>query len=473
LICWTSVARLTGPLILSAFSTPSTPPDAAPSVARVSGAIEKHVVIIGGGFGGLTVARALASVKDVRVTLVDRENHHLFQPLLYQVATAGLSPGDISIPIRAVVRFHPRTRVLMGEVMDVDHVAKKVVLGSGDEIDFDYLVVAAGAKTSWFGNDQWADHAVGLKSLRDALTLREQILMAFEEAEREPDEARRQELLTFVSIGGGPTGVETAGAMSELSRETLKRDFRVVDPQSIRVILVEMADRVLTPFDEHLSRSAKEALEELKVEVWTGRRVTDIGEGYVEVDGERVAASVVCWASGVTPVSLTEKLGAPLERGRVKVEADCSLPDHPNVFAIGDMTYFVDEKTGEPLPGVAQVAIQMGRHVAEIIRYRTQAGHRPKFRYRDKGIMATIGRSRAIVQSGDLKLTGYFAWLAWLFIHIVFLIGFRNRLTVLLNWWWNYITFRRGSRLIARTTMPPGRALEAELSEQHGEGRAG
>jgi NADH dehydrogenase len=424
------------------------------------------VVIVGGGFGGLTVARALGRVKDVRVTLIDRENHHLFQPLLYQVATAGLSPGDITIPIRAVLRNDPDTRVLMGEVMDVDHERRKVILGNGDEISFDYLVVAAGAKTTWFGNDAWAEHAVGLKTLRDALTLRERILMAFEEAEREPDEERRRELLTFVSIGGGPTGVETAGAMSELSRETIRSDFRVVDPSSIRVILVEMADRVLTPFDERLSRKAEEALEELDVEVWTGRRVTDIGDGYVEVDGERVNASVVCWASGVTPVSLAGKLGAPMERGRVVVEKDCSLPGRPHVFVIGDMSYFEDDE-GQQLPGVAQVAIQMGRHVAEIIRWRTPGGQRPEFRYRDKGIMATIGRSRAVVQSGDLELTGYLAWLAWLFIHIVFLIGFRNRLAVLLNWWWNYVTFRRGARLIARTTMPAGRALEAELAEHH------
>ncbi len=327
-------------------------------------------------------------------------------------------------------------------------------------------MVAAGAKTSWFGHDEWAEHAVGLKSLRDALTLRERILMAFEEAEREPDDDYRAELLTFVVIGGGPTGVETAGALSELSRKTIRDDFRLVDPDAIRVILVEMADRVLTPFDASLSREAEAALSDLDVEVWTGKKVTDIGAGYIEVDSERVRASVVCWASGVTPVSLASKLDAPMKSGRVTVERDCSLPGRPDVFVIGDMAYFEDEE-GQPLPGVAQVAIQMGRHVAEVIRWRTPAGQRPEFRYRDKGIMATIGRSRAVAQSGDVKLAGHLAWLAWLVVHIVFLIGFRNRLAVLLNWGWNYITFRRGARLIARTSVPAGRALEADLTEHH------
>jgi NADH dehydrogenase len=291
--------------------------------------------------------------------------------------------------------------------------------------------------------------------------------MAFEEAEREPDEQKRRDLLTFVVIGAGPTGVEMAGAISELSRMTLKHDFRVVDPNSIRVILVEAADRVLTPFTQELSARAQESLEELFVEVWTSRRVTNVGEGWVEVDGERIVASVVVWAAGVTTVSLAGVMGVATERGQIVVGNDCSLPGHPEAFAIGDIARFTGGD-GEPLPGLGAVAVQQGRYVAAVIAERKRAQEREPFVYTDKGIMATIGRSRAVAQTSDFIMSGYTAWLAWLFVHLILLIGFRNRVAVLLSWFWSYITFRRGARLITRTAEPPGRALEAELKREHG-----
>jgi NADH dehydrogenase len=297
--------------------------------------------------------------------------------------------------------------------------------------------------------------------------VRERVLMAFEEAEREPDPAKRKALLTFVVIGAGPTGVEMAGAISELSRMTLRDDFRVVDPTAIRVILVEAADRVLTPFTPELSARAKESLEELVVDVWIGRRVTSVGDGWIEVDGERVPASVVVWAAGVMPVSLAAALGVPTERGQIVVGQDCSLPGHPEAFAIGDIARFVPDGEQAPLPGLGAVAIQQGRYVADVIAARAAPGERARFRYVDKGIMATIGRSRAVAQTSDFLLSGYTAWLAWLFVHLILLIGFRNRVAVLLSWFWSYVTFRRGARLITRTTQPPGRTLEAELKREH------
>ena len=414
------------------------------------------MIVVGGGFGGLTAARALARVP-VRVTVIDRENHHLFQPLLYQVATAGLSPGDIAMPIRSVLRRHRRTRVIMGEVVAVDTGERAVVLDDGTRFSYDWLIVAAGTKTSYFGHDDWAVHARGLKSIHDALGIRERILLAFEAAEREVDDARRAELLTFVVVGAGPTGVEMAGAISELSRQTLLRDFRVVDPRKIRVVLVEMAERVLPPFDEKLSASAKKQLEDLLVEVRTGTRVTDVTAAGVQIGDEMIPAATVIWASGVTPASLAGKLGAPLERGRVKVETDCSLLGHPEVFAIGDMVYLVPAEgdgAGEPLPGLAPVAMQQGRHVVRQIRRDLAGEPREPFRYRDKGMMSTIGRSRAVAQTKRMRLRGLVAWLAWLVVHIWYLIGFRNRLLVMFNWFWSYATFKRGARLIAHPHGP-------------------
>ncbi|MFW5920902.1 MAG: NAD(P)/FAD-dependent oxidoreductase [Polyangiales bacterium] len=408
----------------------------------------RQVVIIGGGFGGLQAARALRDAP-VSVTLVDRENHHLFQPLLYQVATAGLSPGEIATPIRSVFRREGAIRTLLGEVVGVDADEREVLLENGERLPYDYLIVAAGAKTNYFGNDEWAEHAHGLKTVRDALRLRERILMMFEAAEREPDPERRRSLLQFVVIGGGPTGVELAGAISELGRRVLAKDFRSLDPEDVRVVLLEMADRVLLPFDEKLSHSAQRQLEELRVEVRTGARVTEVSERGVTIGDELLPASVVCWAPGVRPVSLAEKLGFELDRkGCIVVDEHCAIPGRPEVFAVGDIASFVPEGQDAPLPQLAPVAIQQGRHVAKTILDEAQGRPRRPFEYVDKGIMATIGRSRAVAQSGRAKVSGFWAWIMWLFVHIAYLIGWQNRLRVLLQWFWSYVTFRPGARLI-------------------------
>jgi NADH dehydrogenase len=408
---------------------------------------EKHVVIVGGGFGGLSCAKALAR-QPVRVTLVDRENHHLFQPLLYQVATATLSPGDIASPIRTILRRQRNVRVWLGEALGADLKSRILFLADGEELKYDYLVIAAGAKTNFFGHEEWEKHARPLKSLRDALRIRERVLMAFEAAEREPDPERRRALLTFVVVGAGPTGVEMAGAISELGRHSM-RDFRIVKPTDIRVVLVEMSDRVLNPFDPELSEAAKRQLEELQVEVRTKHRVTNVLRGGVEIDGEWTDASIVIWASGVKPVSLAERLGVEVARSGIVVEPDWSIPGHPEVFAIGDIARFVPEGETAQLPGVSQVAMQGGKHVARQIEGDRLGLSREKFVYWDKGIMATIGRTRAVFQSGRIKMSGYIAWLGWLAVHVFFLIGFRNRLMVLVNWVWQYVMFRWGSRLVA------------------------
>ena len=409
----------------------------------------KRVVVVGGGFGGLTLTKALRNAA-VDVTIVDRENHHLFQPLLYQVATASLSPGDIAEPIRSVIHQQRNVRTILGEVHDVDFGAREVSLSDGARLPYDYLVIAAGAKTTYYGHPEWERYAYGLKNLREALRIRERILMLFEAAEREPDPARRRELLSFFVIGGGPTGVEMAGAISELGRRSLRRDFRVVRPEEVRVVLVEMAERVLTPFDERLSSSAARQLEELDVELQLGRRVTNVGPGWLEIDGESNQAGLVVWASGVEPVSLAGRLDVPHERGRLVVQPDCSLPAHPDVFAIGDISWFVPDGESDPLPGVSPVAMQQGRHVAAQIRRLANGQETRPFRYVDKGMMATIGRSRAVAESGTMRLTGLLAWLSWLFVHLFYLIGFRNRLIVLTHWFWQYITFKRGTRLVAQ-----------------------
>ncbi len=408
-----------------------------------------RVVVIGAGFGGLSVAKALRRAP-VEVTVIDRENHHLFQPLLYQVATATLSPGQIAEPIRGVLQRYANTETLLGDVVSVDFDARRVHLRDGAEVGYDFLVIAAGAKTNYFGNEQWKEHAPGLKHLSDALQIRERLLVLFEAAEREPNPERRSELLSFAVIGGGPTGVEMAGAISELGRGTLSRDFRRIRPEDIQVRLVEMADRVLTPFEPALSDAAKRQLEELGVEVWTGRRVTDVQEGSLSLDGERIPAALVVWASGVRPVSLTESLDTPTHSGYVETTPDCSIPGRPEVFAIGDVARFVPAGSTEPLPGVSPVAIQQGRHVAAQIRRRLRGLEPQPFRYVDKGMMATVGRSRAVAQSGPIRLQGFVAWLAWLLVHLLFLVGFRNRWIVLIHWIWQYATYRRGARLIAR-----------------------
>lgn len=427
-----------------------------------------RVVIVGGGFGGLTAAQSLEGAA-VDVTVVDKTNYHLFQPLLYQVAIAGLSPAEIASPIRGILAEQENARVLLGEVAAVDFERRRVQLATGDALAYDYLILAAGARTSYFGNDAWERHAPSLKSLEDALEVRRRVLLAFERAEAIDDARERSRLLTFVVIGGGPTGVELAGSIAELARFVLARDFRSIDPREAKVVLLEAGSRILASYPESLSQRAVEQLAELGVEVRTGSRVTVIDEQGVELlgpsvddvpglgagrDTTRLYSDTVVWGAGVRGASLGEALGVPLDRaGRVKVEADTSLAGHPEVFCIGDMAYL--EQDGEALPGVSPVAMQQARHVARIIRREAgRAGEPPPrkpFRYFDKGTMATIGRSRAIAAARGIHMTGFLAWLAWLFVHLVYLIGFRNRFVVLFTWAWSYFSYRRGARLITAT----------------------
>lgn len=406
-----------------------------------------HVLIIGGGFGGLSAAKILGGAP-VRVTLLDRRNHHLFQPLLYQVATATLSPGDIASPIRWILRRHRNVRVLLGEAVRVDVAARKVVLEDGFSLDYDYLIVATGASHAYFGHDEWARHAPGLKTLEDALDVRRRVLVAFERAERETDLARQQELLTFVIVGGGPTGVELAGALAEIARQTLRDEFRSIDPARARIVLVEAGPTILPAFADDLRDAARASLRRLGIEVRENTRVTGIDAGGVDLEGVPLSAGTVLWAAGVAASPLVASLGAPLDNaGRVLVEADLSVPGHPEVFVVGDAASFLHQ-TGKPLPGVAQVAMQQAAHAAHIVLRRV--GNRPgaAFRYRDKGSMATIGRGSAVADLGWIRFSGFVAWLAWLFIHIVQLIGFRSRMTVMIQWAAAYMTFQRSVRLI-------------------------
>jgi NADH dehydrogenase len=405
-----------------------------------------HVVIVGGGFGGLYAARALAG-QAVRVTLLDRRNYHLFQPLLYQVATAALNPSDIAAPLRSVLRRATNVTVFLASVERVELAGRRVVLERG-EIGYDALVLAAGASHSYFGHDDWEVFAPGLKTLEDALEIRRRVLLAYEAAERELDGAEQRALLTFVVIGGGPTGVELAGALGEISRQTIARDFRLIDPTKARIILLEGGPRILPTFPESLSRSAENALRRIGVEVRTNAIVTRVTADAVWLGGEQVRARTVLWAAGVAAAPLARTLGASLDRsGRVLVEPDLSVPGHPEVFAIGDLCAFLHQ-TGAPLPGVAPVAIQQGRAVADNVQRRLRGQPTRPFRYRDKGSMATIGRAAAVAVVGRFRLSGLVAWLAWLLVHIMFLIGFRNRLLVLFEWAWAYVTWHRGARLI-------------------------
>lgn len=418
----------------------------------------KRVVIIGGGFGGLRTARELKNAP-VEVTLIDRNNHHLFQPLLYQVATAGMAAEEIASPIRSVLRKQKNARVLLGDVERVNVETRRVFLADGASVDYDYLVVAAGTQTNYFGHNDWAQFSVGLKTIEDAFEIRRRVLLAFEAAERETDVARRRELLTFVVIGGGPTGVEMAGALSELSREILARDFRVIHPSSIRVILIEMAPRVLTPFHASLSAKAQRDLETLGVDVRTGTQVRDIRAEGVQLDAEFIPAAVTVWAAGVEPHSLARKLGiTPTKRGQVAVGQDCAIPGHPEAFALGDIAEFIPAGTTTPLPGLAPVAMQQAVTVAANIQRSVAGKEREPFHYLDKGIMATIGTSRAVAQTGKLRFSGLLAWLAWIVVHIYYLIGFRNRLLVMFDWFWCYVTQRRGARVI--THAHPARVME-------------
>ncbi len=408
-----------------------------------------QVVIIGGGFAGLDAARRLRKVP-CEVTIVDRHNHHVFQPLLYQVATAGLSPGDIASPIRWILRKQARLRVLLANVDRIDTAAKQVVLDRGQRLPYDYLIVAAGATHSYFGHDEWSGTAPGLKTLDDALSLRRRLLLAFEEAERETDPARQRFLLTFVLIGGGPTGVELAGALAEIARQALKLEFDNVDPASARILLMEAGPSILPAFPESLRDSARGALQRLGVEVREGRAVTNVEPGVVSIGDERIEAHTIVWAAGVAAEPISRDLSQELDRaGRVIVNPDLSVPDNAAVFVAGDLASF-SHQTGKPLPGVAQVAKQQGAHAAANIG-RLIAGQptRP-FHYYDPGNMATIGRNAAIADFGFLRVSGYLGWLLWLFIHITFLIGFRNRASVLLQWAAAYLTYQRSVRLITR-----------------------
>ncbi|MFO1092054.1 MAG: NAD(P)/FAD-dependent oxidoreductase [Planctomycetaceae bacterium] len=407
----------------------------------------KRIVIVGGGFAGLNAAKMLRQADGVEVTLVDRRNHHLFQPLLYQVAMAGLSPADIAAPIRSMLSGCPHLNVLQAEVQSVDF-ARKVAMTDFGELPYEYLMLACGAQHSYFGHPEWEEYAPGLKTVEQATEIRRRVLSAFEAAERTTDPAERKRQLTFVVVGGGPTGVELAGAIGEMSRFTLDRDFRHIDSKLARVILIEAGPRILPSFDVELASKAVRELEELGAQVWTSSRVTKIDAQGVEIEQEWIDAATVLWAAGVEAAALGKKLGVAVDRaGRVEVGPDLSIPGHPEVFMAGDQARAVDEH-GKPLPGTAPVAMQQGRYIARTILDDIAGRPRQPFHFHDKGQMATIGRSRAIVQTGRWKFAGFFAWLVWLVVHIYYLTGFRNRLFVVITWAWSYLTFRRGARLI-------------------------
>jgi NADH dehydrogenase len=429
-----------------------------------------HVVIIGGGFGGLDAARALADAP-VRVTLVDRHNYHLFQPLLYQVATASLSPADIASPIRWILRHQSNVQVLLADARAIEPEGRRVLVDGGS-VDYDYLVIATGATHAYFGHPEWAEDAPGLKTLDDALEIRRQILLAFEAAERESDPDARTRLLTFVIIGGGPTGVELAGALAEIAQRTLREDFRSIRPESARIILLEGSPYVLPTFPEPLRQAALESLTRLGVDVKVGSMVTGIDASLVTWrpsdagphDGEhRIEAQTLLWAAGVAASPLVKSLGAPLDRaGRVLVEPTLTVPGDPRVFVVGDVCAF--QQDGKPLPGVAQVAKQEGRHAAQNVVRTLRREPLLPFRYRDYGNMATIGRGSAVAEIASLKVSGFVAWLIWLFIHIFWLIGFRSRLSVIGEWAWAYVTFQRRARLITDERLRPGRQTGTKSS---------
>jgi NADH:quinone reductase (non-electrogenic) len=415
-----------------------------------------HVVIVGAGFGGLSAARALAN-REVDVTLVDRRNHHLFQPLLYQVATAALSPADIAAPIRSILARARNVRVLLDSVTGVEPKRREVLLGSGGSLGYDWLVLATGARHSYFGRNEWAAHAPGLKTIEDATAIRRKVLLALERAETETDKARRQALLTFVVIGGGPTGVEMAGAIAELARKSVSRDFRSITPHCSRVILVEAAPRLLGAFPEALSAKARRAVEQLGVEVRLGLPVADLGATHVRIGKERIEAHTMIWAAGVQASPAAAWLRAPCDRaGRLVVGPDLLVPGEPRIFSIGD-TAACPGQGERPLPGIAPVAKQQGVYAARRILGRVS---RP-FRYRDHGSMATIGRRRAVADFGRFHLSGFPAWLLWCVAHIWFLVGFRSRLSVTLSWAWNYLTFERSARLITGDIEPVATAPAA------------
>jgi NADH dehydrogenase len=409
-----------------------------------------RVVIVGVGFGGLSAAKALAG-QPFHVTVIDQHNYHLFQPLLYQVATAGLSPADIASPIRGILASAKNINVVLGKVSGVD-TARRELIAEGQRIPFDILILATGAQHAYFGHGDWAAFAPGLKTIDDATYIRRRILLAFEKAETETDPTERARLLNFVIVGGGPTGVEMAGAIAELANRALAKDFRSIDPRAARIVLVEAAPRLLTPFDPSLSEAARKSLEQLGVQVRLGAAVTALDDEGVSIGTDRIEARTVVWAAGVMASPAGQWLDAETDgAGRVKVAPDLSVPGQPDIFVIGD-TALASGRDGRPLPGVAPVAKQQGRYVAELLIARQSGKTFPLFRYRDFGSLATIGRKRAIVQMGRFKLTGFLAWVLWSVAHIYFLIGFRNRLIVANHWLWNSITFQRGTRLITGMT---------------------
>lgn len=428
---------------------------------------QPRVVIVGAGFGGLNAAEALAQA-DVQITVVDRRNHHTFQPLLYQVATAGLSPGEITAPIRSILSRHKNIEVLMAEVSGFD-LARRVVQTNDEEIPYDWLIVAAGASHAYFGHDEWEEYAPGLKTVEDAIEIRRRVLLAFELAEREVAAGKPPVPLNFVVVGGGPTGVELAGTLAEICRHSLAPDFHGVDPSHSRICLIEGGPNVLPAYPLDLSRSAAEQLQKLGVEVHTSAMVTKMEPGAIYIGDTRMEAAVILWAAGVLASPLGKKLSVPTDRaGRVLVNSDLSLPGYPGVFVIGDLAALKDS-SGKLLPGVAPVAIQQGRYVARVIKHeaseRAKSVARPvgaigqaraPFHYHDKGSLATIGRAAAIAQFGKIHISGFVAWLAWLFVHIFFLIGFENRVLVLTQWAWSYFTYERSARLITGSTALPG-----------------
>lgn len=424
-----------------------------------------RVVIVGGGFGGLAAARGLRRARNVAITLVDRRNFHLFQPLLYQVATGGLSPANIAAPLRTILKRQRNVRTLLGEVATIDPKRRIVAMSNGEELSYDSLVLATGARHHYFGHDeQWEPFAPGLKTIEDATDIRRRVLAAFEQAEQHAE--NKSQGVTFVVVGGGPTGVEMAGALGELARYTMRGEFRAARPESARVILVEGLARLLSAYPEKLSAKALAALERLGVEVWLNSTVSEVGDGFAVIDKqgdvrERVECDSVVWAAGVKASSLTDRVAetftAETDRaGRIIVTDHCEVPGQESVFAIGDMAHF--DQAGKPLPGVAPVAVQQGAYVARVIRRRLRNQPTTPFRYKDKGQMATIGRGAAVAQIGRWKFNGYLAWLAWLFVHLMQLVGFQNRALVLVQWAWNYFTRNRSARLITQTDDDPPRA---------------
>jgi len=426
------------------------------------------VVIIGGGFGGLNAAQKLAKLP-VDVTVIDRKNHHTFQPLLYQVATAGLSPGEIAAPIRGVLKENNRMHVLMGEVVSFDLERKSLKLRDGSGISYDYLILAAGTTHSYFGHDEWEPLAPGLKEVEDATEIRRRILLAYELGERRAAVTGKAEPVHFVIVGGGPTGVELAGAIAEIARHTIAKDFDWIDPRQSRILLIEGGPRVLPAYPEDLSRSAERQLRNLGVDVMDNARVTSIEPGLVRVGEQAFPSTVTLWAAGVAASPLGRALGVPTDRtGRVQVNGDLSVPGHPEVFVVGDLATLLDKKTGKQLPGLAPVAIQEGRHVAKVIAQDLRKAPREEFRYLDKGTLATIGRAAAVADLGEkLHFSGFPAWFLWLFVHLMYLVGFRNRLLVFIEWAWAYLTYERSARLITGSTQLPGWTQQQNLHESN------